>query len=37
MYDKFILEAGRIVRAVVDEDEVIIVTAHYVKQRPQHE
>lgn len=31
LYDKFVREANRIIRAVVDEDENMIVTAHYVK------
>lgn len=37
LYDKFIGEANRWVRVVVDEDEAMIVTAHYVNKKQDNE
>lgn len=34
-YDKFIIETNRIVRAVVDENELMIVTTHFVKPKAE--
>jgi hypothetical protein len=37
LYDKYIPNADVSVRAVVDEEQSMIVTAHYLRERPDQE